>query len=161
MDGRRPHDVQVGRQPTSEFHTSRSRRHALGMKRVLSPLRYPGSKVRITEMVAGLLERNLLVGSHLYEPFAGGSAVSLGLLSNGFIRSATWVERDPIVYAFWMMVKADPEGLIDRMRSGKVTLAAWKRMLPLRDVDKPTKARLAELGYAGLFFNRTCFSGIV
>ena len=27
------------------------------MKRVISPLRYPGSKAHITEMVAGLLER--------------------------------------------------------------------------------------------------------
>ena len=131
------------------------------MKRVMSPLRYPGSKVRITEMVAGLLERNLLVGSHLYEPFAGGSAVSLGLLANGFVPSATWVERDPLIYAFWRMVQEKPEELIDRMMRGKVTLPAWKRMLPLREISKPSKANLADLGYAGLFFNRTCFSGIV
>lgn len=131
------------------------------MKRIVSPLRYPGSKVRITEMVAGLLERNLLVGSHLYEPFAGGSAVSLGLLANGFVPSATWVERDPLVYSFWRMVKERPEELIDRMMRGKVTLAAWKRMLPLREVRRPTSSNLADLGYAGLFFNRTCFSGIV
>jgi DNA adenine methylase len=131
------------------------------MKRIMSPLRYPGSKVRITEMVAGLLERNLLVGSHLYEPFAGGSAVSLGLIANGFVPSATWVERDPMIYAFWKMVKDRPEAIISRMMGGKVTLAAWRRMLPLRDIDKPTKHNLAELGYAGLFFNRTCFSGIV
>ena len=131
------------------------------MKRVISPLRYPGSKARITEMVAGLFERNLLVGSHLYEPFAGGSAVSLGLLANGFVPSATWVERDPMIYAFWRMVKDRPEDLIDRMISGRVTLAAWRRMLPLRDIDKPTKANIADIGYAGLFFNRTCFSGIV
>jgi DNA adenine methylase len=131
------------------------------MKRIMSPLRYPGSKVRITEMLAGLLEQNLLVGSHLYEPFAGGSAVSLGLLGNGFTSSATWVERDPMIYAFWKMVQERPETLIDRMMSGKITLTAWRRMLPLRDIDKPTKTNLANLGYAGLFFNRTCFSGIV
>jgi DNA adenine methylase len=131
------------------------------MKRVMSPLRYPGSKTRITEMIAGLLERNLLVGCHLYEPFAGGSAVSLGLLANGFVPSATWVERDPMIYAFWKMVKERPESLIDRMMCGRVTLAAWRRMLPMRDIDMPTRANLADLGYAGLFFNRTCFSGIV
>jgi DNA adenine methylase len=131
------------------------------MMRVISPLRYPGSKVRITEMVAGLLEQNLLVGSHLYEPFAGGSAVSLGLLANGFIPSATWVERDPMIYAFWRMVRDEPDALIDRMMRGKVTLASWRRMLPMRDIKKPTKDNLLTLGYAGLFFNRTCFSGIL
>lgn len=131
------------------------------MKRVTSPLRYPGSKVRITEMVAGLLERNLLVGSHIFEPFAGGSAVSLGLLANGFASAATWVERDPMIYAFWKMVKDRPEELIARMERGKITLAAWQRMQPFRKIDKPTKSNLADLGYAGLFFNRTCFSGIL
>ena len=131
------------------------------MKRVTSPLRYPGSEARITELIAGLLEQNLLVGSHLYEPFAGGAAVSLGLLANGFIPSATWVERDPLIYAFWKAVKDRPEALIRRMIGGRVTLAAWRRMLPLRHIDKLTKANLADLGYAGLFFNRTCFSGII
>jgi DNA adenine methylase len=131
------------------------------MKRVMSPLRYPGSKVRITELVAGLLERTFLVGSHLYEPFAGGSAVSLGLLANGFIPSATWIERDPMIYAFWKMVKERPESLIDRMMRGRITLAAWQRMLPLREIEKPTRTNTPSLGYAGLFFNRTCFSGIV
>lgn len=131
------------------------------MKRVMSPLRYPGSKVRISAMVARLLEGNLLVGSHIYEPFAGGAAVSLNLLANDFVRAATWVERDPMVFAFWKMIKDAPETLIDRMMRGRITLAAWKRMLPLREVDEPTEADLAELGYAGLFFNRTCFSGIV
>lgn len=131
------------------------------MKRVLSPLRYPGSKVRIAGMVANILEKNLLVGSHVYEPFAGGSGVSLNLLANNFAKSATWVERDPMIYAFWVLVKERPQQLIDRMRRGQITLAAWKRLLPMREVDKPTKSNMAGLGYAGFFFNRTCFSGIV
>jgi DNA adenine methylase len=42
-----------------------------------------------------------------------------------------------------------------------VTLQSWKRLVPLRDVKRPTAYQLAELAYAGLFFNRTCFSGIV
>jgi len=131
------------------------------MKRVMSPLRYPGSKARIAQMVAGLLERNLLVGSHLYEPVAGGSAVSLSLLLNGFVRTATWVERDPMIYAFWKMVRDQPEELIGRMMRGRVTLAAWHRLQPMRKIDRPSKNTLAPLGYAGLFFNRTCFSGIM
>jgi DNA adenine methylase len=131
------------------------------MERVMSPLRYPGSKVRIAEMVAGLLEKSLLVGSHMYEPFAGGSAVSLNLIFNNFVRSATWVERDPMIYAFWKMTKDKPEVLIDRMMCGEITLATWQNMQPLRRIDKPSKGNLAELGYAGLFFNRTCFSGMV
>jgi DNA adenine methylase len=131
------------------------------MKRVMSPLRYPGSKLRIAEMVAGLLEKNLLVGSHIYEPFAGGASVSLNLLANNFVRSATWVERDPMIYAFWKIVKENPEALIDRMMRGKITLCAWQRLQPMRDIDRPTNAKLLPLAYAGLFFNRTCFSGIV
>jgi len=66
-----------------------------------------------------------------------------------------------MIYAFWKVVKDRPQALIKRMMSGRVSLLAWRRMLPLRDIDKPTKANLVDLGYAGLFFNRTCFSGIV
>jgi DNA adenine methylase len=131
------------------------------MKRVISPLRYPGSKARITDLVAGLLEKNFLTGCHLYEPFAGGSAVSLGLLANGFISSATWVERDPMIFAFWRMVKDDPQQLIERMSRGKVSIAAWHRLQSVRQIKRPTNANTPLLGYAGLFFNRTCFSGIV
>jgi DNA adenine methylase len=131
------------------------------MRHVRSPLRYPGSKARITEMVASLLERNLLVGCYVYEPFAGGAAVSLGLLANGFATAATWVERDPMIFAFWKMVRDQPEVLIGRMMNSKISLSTWQRMLPLRDIKRPTKANLTELGYAGLFFNRTCFSGII
>jgi DNA adenine methylase len=82
-------------------------------------------------------------------------------LVNGFVSSATLIERDPLIYSFWSVIKEDPEPLIKRIRSSKVTLASWKRLLPLREVKRPTSYQLGELAYAGLFFNRTCFSGIV
>lgn len=128
---------------------------------VLSPLRYPGSKARLASLVATLLEENLLVGSHIYEPFAGGASVSLNLLANGFVASATLVERDPLVYSLWKVIQDGPDPLIKRLRSSKVSLASWKRLLPLREVKRPTAGLLTELAYAGLFFNRTCFSGII
>lgn len=131
------------------------------MKLVLSPLRYPGSKARLAGTIAGLLERNLLVGSHVYEPFAGGGSVSLNLLANGFLASATWIERDPLIYSFWKSVKDDPAPLIKRIRVSKVTLLSWKRLQALREVKRPTADRLTDLAYAGLFYNRTCFSGII
>jgi DNA adenine methylase len=128
---------------------------------VLSPLRYPGSKARLSGLIANLLEKNLLVGAHIYEPFGGGASISLNLLANGFVPSATIVERDPLIYSFWKVVKDDPEALIKRISSSKITLASWKRLLPLRAVKRPNSYQLEELAYAGLFFNRTCFSGIV
>jgi DNA adenine methylase len=131
------------------------------MTPVLSPLRYPGSKARLAALIASLLEKNLLVGSHIYEPFAGGAAASINLLANGFVASATWVERDPLVFSFWHTVKVNPEPLIKRILNGKVTLQSWKRLLPLREVKRPTAYQVTEMAYAGLFFNRTCFSGIV
>ena len=89
------------------------------MTPVLSPLRYPGSKARVSGLIASLLEKNLLVGSHMYEPFAGGASVSLNLLAHGFVRSATWIERDPLVFAFWSAVKNDPDALSSENSLGK------------------------------------------
>jgi DNA adenine methylase len=112
-------------------------------------------------LIATLLEKNLLVGSHIYEPFAGGAAVSLNLLANGFVRTATWVERDPLVYAFWKCVKENPGALIEKIAKTNVTLQNWKRLGRLRELKRPYLKHLLHMGYAGLFFNRTCFSGIV
>ena len=131
------------------------------MKRVNSPLRYPGGKARIAGLIAILLERNLLVGSHVCEPFAGGAAVSLALLANGFVSSATLIERDPLIYAFWAQVKRDPQRLIDMIEKRTVSMRNWKRLLPYRSVSTFEDKDLCELAYAGLFFNRTCFSGIL
>ncbi|MGC2970369.1 DNA adenine methylase [Paraburkholderia aspalathi] len=129
----------------------------------LSPLRYPGGKALLAAYVSGVLEENYLSGCTLFEPFAGGASVSLELLRLGFVAETVMVERDPLVYAFWHSVFNDTDALCAAIEACPVTLDTWKLLQPAREVDDPaqTEYTTLQLGIAGLFFNRTNFSGII
>lgn len=129
----------------------------------LSPLRYPGGKQLLAPYVAGVIEENFLTGCSFYEPFAGGAAVSLELLRLGYIDNATLIERDPLIYAFWWCICHQFTDFVAAVEATPVTLDFWTTLLPLRDVDDPHSCEfsLLQLGVAGLFFNRTNFSGVI
>lgn len=129
----------------------------------ISPLRYPGGKALLTAYVSGVIEENLLSGCTFYEPYAGGSSVSLELLRLGFIAKAVLVERDPLVFAFWWSVLHDTDALCAAIETCPVTLQTWHDLQATRKIDDPYACEfsLLQLGIAGLFFNRTNFSGII
>ncbi len=129
----------------------------------VSPLRYPGGKALLANYISDVLESHLLTGCSFYETYLGGAAVSLDLLGKGSIANAVWVERDPLVYAFWHSVLNDPEGLSAAINDLDITIDTWEAFQHYRDVLSPNDVSfsLLELGVAGLFFNRTNFSGIL
>ncbi len=129
----------------------------------ISPLRYPGGKALLVNYITNVLEAHLLTGCTFYEPYLGGASVSLELLGCGSISGAVWVERDPLVYAFWHSVLNDPDGLCNAIDDLDISIETWQKFQHYRDVLNPKskKYTLLELGVAGLFFNRTNFSGIL
>ena len=128
-----------------------------------SPLRYPGGKSLLSTYISGVLEENLLAGCTFYEPYAGGASVSLDLLRMGFIDKAVLIERDPLVFAFWHSVFNETEALCEAIKACPVTLETWHALQTTKTVDDPSKSThtFLQLGLAGLFFNRTNFSGII
>jgi DNA adenine methylase len=136
---------------------------ALSRPEPVSPLRYPGGKALLTAYVGGVIEENLLSGCTLYEPYAGGASVSLELLRLGFVADAVLVERDPLVYAFWWSVFNETESLCAAVEACPVTIKTWHDLQLTRSIIDPHKCEftLLQLGVAGLFFNRTNFSGII
>lgn len=129
----------------------------------ISPLRYPGGKALLAAYVSGVIEENLLSGCTLYEPYAGGASVSLELLRLGFVANAVLLERDPLVYAFWWCVFNETDFLCDAVETCPVTIETWNALERTKSVDNPHDCEftLLQLGAAGLFFNRTNFSGIL
>lgn len=129
----------------------------------LSPLRYPGGKALLAPYVSGVIEENMLAGCTLYEPYAGGASVSLELLRMGFVANVVLVERDPLVFAFWWCVFNETDALCLAIENCQVTIENWQNLQPLRDIDRIKKSKQSrlELGLAGLFFNRSNFSGII
>lgn len=126
-----------------------------------SPLRYPGSKHILAQYFESTINENLLTGCHFYEPYAGGASTSLYLLGHGVISRAYLVERDPLIYAFWKCVQGQPEALCARIKQLKITMSTWKRFQRFLTPNALREYDLLDLGLAGLFLNRTNFSGIL
>lgn len=124
-------------------------------KPLTSPLRYPGSKRRLSEFVVALLKTNKLKPELFVEPFCGGASVALNLLGSGNVAKVGLLDKDPLISSFWKTVFFDTNWLIEKIKERKVTLRAWQR---IKD-SKPISTR--EQAYKCLFLNRTSFSGIL
>jgi DNA adenine methylase len=129
----------------------------------ISPLRYPGGKSSLSGYIADVLEANLLTSCTLYEPYVGGGSVSLDLLERGYITRAVWLEKDPLVFAFWHSLINNGYELYDEVEALDVSIETWSTFQSFRKVTElpENEEELLRLGIAGLFFNRTNFSGIL
>lgn len=120
-----------------------------------SPLRYPGGKKRLANYIERVIKINGLHPKLFIEPFAGGAAVSLYLLSNGVVDKIALGEKDPLIAAFWKVAFNDTDWLINKIESTSITLKQWKKLKNMQNGSIRDKA------FACLFLNRTSFSGIL
>ena len=126
-----------------------------------NPLRYPGAKRALITYIKNLLLVNNLDGCCFVEPYAGSAAVGIELLQQKIINSLVLCERDILLFAFWECVFRKTEGLCKKIIDTPITIETWKKMNVYRKETKIYKNNLLNLGFAGLFFNRTNFSGIL
>jgi DNA adenine methylase len=125
------------------------------------PLRYPGSKACLTDYIAAIIEENFLSGCTVYEPFAGSAVISLEMVERGFAGKAVLVERDPLIYCFWNATFSHNEELCEAINNLNIDIETWGQYKSFRDIEDPKGHPVLQLGLAGLFFNRTNFSGII
>ncbi len=127
-----------------------------------NPLRYPGGKYRLTSYIEQLIISEGLRNSVLIEPFAGSAAVSLYMLQKGLCEQIVINDADILISSFWRCVFTHTDALIEKINSTPITVETWRAMDPLRQYANLDQAdNLLQLGFAGLFFNRTNFSGIL
>lgn len=103
--------------------------------------------------------KNDLAGGHYMEPYAGGSAVALYLLFNGFAKHIHINDYDPAIYDFWVSVTKFPNELQKLLWDTPVDMDQWLHWRNvLRNGDGFSQV---ERGFATLFINRTNRSGIL
>jgi DNA adenine methylase len=124
---------------------------------LVSPLRYPGGKRRLLPYIARVIEALPNRPSILIEPFAGGAAVSIGLLEHGHVPRIALADADPLVAAFWQTVfdPRDAVKLANRALEAEITVEQWLRLREWSPTDRVDQA------FKCLFLNRTSFSGIL
>ena len=88
---------------------------------ILSPFRYPGGKTRLAPKLRAWLSAASRPGSVFVEPFMGGGIASLVAVDGGFARCAHVREMDKMVAAVWDVILTNPEPLVRKIQSFKMT----------------------------------------
>jgi DNA adenine methylase len=128
---------------------------------IKNPLRYPGAKSNLYDYISQLLITEDKIGCTFYEPFAGSSALSLKLLETNIIKEAVINEKDPLIYYFWISVFYHTEELIAKIKDADITIENWGVQSNYRNENYLVGKSPVDIGFAGLFLNRTNYSGIL
>ena len=145
------------------------------MTRTASPLRYPGGKSALHNLVGSIIYANRLDGGHYAEPFAGGGGLALSLLFGGIVREIHLNDIDPAIAALWRTILERNDEICAMIETTPVTIEQWHdqkkihaRLLeqqgqgPGKTREHPLKQHDdLQLGFATLFLNRTNRSGII
>lgn len=128
---------------------------------ILSPLRYPGGKSKISNFFKQFVKDNGLLDGVYVEPYAGGASIALSLLFDEYVSKIIINDKDRSIYAFWHSVLYDTENLCRLIAETPVTMENWKKLRELQKIDKKDQASLLDLGFSTFFMNRTNRSGII
>lgn len=93
------------------------------MPTTLSPLRYPGGKTKLYDIVRDIIDKNNLHNTYI-EPFVGGAGLALKLLLNNDVKRIIINDSDLAIYAFWYSVLNNTEQLCEFVE--KVELSVKK-----------------------------------
>ena len=124
-----------------------------------SPLRYPGGKGKILSFMIDLIKLNKLENIEYVEPYAGGAAVALGLLLNGFVNKIHINDSDKAIHAFWYSILNYTEQFIEKIISTPVTVEEWRNQKNIyNNIDQYS---ILEVGFSAFFLNRCNRSGVL
>lgn len=137
------------------------------VSRWVSPLRYPGGKVRMTPFLVDLFwsQWTDMDVEVWLEPFAGGAGAALKALEDDQVPEAWVVERNPALAAFWRVVSEDGERLAQRVEMTVPTLRDFDRarevVTEVMGTDRPVTEDVEDVAFSAFVLNRCSRSGIV
>lgn len=129
------------------------------MNKFVSPLRYPGGKLKVVDYIKRLFEINDLCDGTYIEPYAGGASVALSLLFSEYASRIKINDIDRSIYAFWYSVLNETEALCRKISDTPVNMDMWQAQREIQ--TRKQDAELLELGFSTFFLNRTNRSGIL
>lgn len=124
-----------------------------------SPLRYPGGKTSIFELVSEFIKVNKLQRRHYAEPYAGGCGLALALLYHGFVSDIHINDIDRGIWAFWDAVLNHTERLEEKINTTTINMDEWYKQKEV--IQNPKIYDDFGVGFATFFLNRTNRSGII
>ena len=131
------------------------------MAKVYTPLRYPGGKSSLTELIWHTIEVNNCTEIPYCEPFAGGAGVAMSLLLQNKVKSVILNDLDTGIYSLWYAILNDTDKLVKTINNVEVTLAVREQQKEVYINLKDSAKYSFELAFATLFLNRVNYSGIL
>lgn len=129
------------------------------MATATSPLRYPGGKACLRDLISTVLRLNGLERGHYAEPYAGGAGLALALLYGGHVADIHINDIDPSIWSFWHCVLNDNAALVGLVQKTPVTIKEWRKQ---REIHRKQDASdWLSLGFSAFFLNRTNRSGVI
>ncbi|WP_461040020.1 DNA adenine methylase [Spirosoma harenae] len=129
------------------------------MKKLLSPLRYPGGKGVLGKFLANVIDNNGLRGGTYYELYCGGAGAALHLLVNDIVETIVINDADYRIFSFWYSVLHHTGDFIDAIDTCELTVEEWRRFKHI--YDNPENEEMFDVGFALFYLNRTSRSGIL
>lgn len=124
-----------------------------------SPLRYPGGKTKLYNVVRPLIFNTIGSGGTYVEPFAGGAGLALKLLLNDDVSRIVLNDIDENIYVFWQACLERTDELCDMVNETIPSIAEWDNQ---REIYLQAKASSdLERAFATLFLNRCNISGVI
>lgn len=124
-----------------------------------SPLRYPGGKAILAELLAAVVAENNLHDGTYAEPYAGGAGAALSLLFGEHVQRIVLNDADPCIHAFWSAVLHRKNDLVDRVQNAELTIAEWRRQRAIY-LQHQRHSRI-KVAFAAFYLNRCNRSGIM
>jgi DNA adenine methylase len=129
------------------------------MAKSYSPLRYPGGKSCLYNLIIEFLQLNKGERREYAEPYAGGCGLALGLLFGGHVSDIHINDIDSAIWSFWDSVLNRTEEFCSLIEDATVSVEEWRRQQAVnkeQDLTDPLR-----LGFSAFFLNRTNRSGII
>lgn len=129
-----------------------------------SPLRYPGSKNKITPLIEKIITQNQ-INNEFLEAFGGGAGLGLNLLINGKIKKLKINELDQGLYYFWYSVLYLTPILINVIEKTEINIQTWikaKAIYSMKNKNKRINTyQIVLIGSSVLILNRMNYNGIL
>lgn len=124
-----------------------------------SPLRYPGGKQTLANILACLIRENNLEGGAYAEPYAGGCGAALALLYWEYVKTLLLNDADPCIHALWKSILEHTNDFCKRIRDVPLSTEEWKKQKAI--YARRTEHSTLDVGFATFYLNRTNRSGII
>lgn len=150
---RRSYTVLLEDKENTEIRKIRSKNH---LKKQASPLRYPGGKSKILDLLSTYLHEEKKTFVDVY---CGGGSVGLSLLLSGIVEHLVMNDLDKGVYALFYVILTAPEMLIEKIKTitpDRNLFFEYQQMIK-KNYEGYSKL---ERAFGFLVVNRLAFSGI-